>query len=232
MKGNFYDYWWEDPQGGEDAMEIQHRQHWGKTLHYIKEKDLTDTKVLDFGCNQGGFLRFLYAQRPFKEAIGVDLATKSIEVAEKRKGDLPVHYKNTSRPDKLGVLFDIAFSISVLYLIEDLDEHAQIINRCLNMGGVYYTTYTDYNGNPNLPDMFKAINRGANLQMQLHSLDEIAKAFWKSGFRVELQRLRPQDYIQLNQNDSWHARIQEKMSYEYEQGYIFRMTKIQELDLN
>jgi predicted rRNA methylase YqxC with S4 and FtsJ domains len=47
----------------------------------ILETDLSDRAILDFGCNQGGFLRFLYSQRPFKRGVGVDLARALLAAA-------------------------------------------------------------------------------------------------------------------------------------------------------
>jgi 2-polyprenyl-3-methyl-5-hydroxy-6-metoxy-1,4-benzoquinol methylase len=62
-------------------MEDRHNHHWQKSLDVIVETDLSDCEIPDFGCNEGGFLRFLHSQRPFKSGLGVDLARKSIEIA-------------------------------------------------------------------------------------------------------------------------------------------------------
>jgi 2-polyprenyl-3-methyl-5-hydroxy-6-metoxy-1,4-benzoquinol methylase len=62
-------------------MEDRHNHHWQKSLDVIVETDLSDGEIPDFGCNEGGFLRFLHSQRPFKSGLGVDLARKSIEIA-------------------------------------------------------------------------------------------------------------------------------------------------------
>ncbi|MDO0824650.1 class I SAM-dependent methyltransferase [Desulfosporosinus nitroreducens] len=70
-------------------MEDMHLRFWHKILDMVTEKDLSSYSVLDLGCNQGGFLRYLYGQRPFKNGIGVDLARQSVEVANQRKGSLP-----------------------------------------------------------------------------------------------------------------------------------------------
>ncbi|HAK72661.1 MAG TPA: SAM-dependent methyltransferase, partial [Sporomusaceae bacterium] len=89
-----------------------------------------------------------YECKPFKTATGIDLGAKSIAIAEERREKLPVKYVATGSPEKLGERFDIVFSLSVLYLIGDLAEHAAKIRLSLNPGGVYYATYTDYHNNP------------------------------------------------------------------------------------
>jgi 2-polyprenyl-3-methyl-5-hydroxy-6-metoxy-1,4-benzoquinol methylase len=102
----FYEVWWQE---GDQSMEDTHLPHWKRVLKFIPEQDLRDCSVLDFGCNQGGFLRLLYEQRPFKEAIGTDLARRSVELANSRKGDLPIQYVLTSCPEQFERRFDLAF---------------------------------------------------------------------------------------------------------------------------
>ncbi|WP_400163704.1 class I SAM-dependent methyltransferase [Brevibacillus sp. TJ4] len=219
-----YDVWWKHGEN-EQKMEDSHQPFWRKVLAAVVEEDLQASSVLDIGCNQGGFLRFLYGERPFREGVGIDLARQSIEVATSRKGDLPIHYEATGDPEKYPERFDIAFSTSVLYLIEDLQEHAWKVQQALKPGGVYYSTYSDYNGNPSLPQIHKKINAGASLPMQLHTLDEITRAFQENGFDVAIARLQPDRFISLRNPDPWFQRVEERLLYEYEQAYIFRFTK-------
>lgn len=136
-----------------------------------------------------------------------------------------MEYFNTAYPNKLDIKFDIAISSSVLFLIEDLEEHSKIIWDSLKNNGVYYATYTDYVKNPNLPYLYKTISKYAMLKMQLHSLNDIAEAFWKQGFIVEIQRMAPKSYVRLNKEETWISRIEEKMEYEYEHMYIFKFIK-------
>lgn len=77
-------------------MEQGHIRHWEKVLEMILERDLKHKSILDFGCNQGGFLRYLYRERPFAKSVGVDLAIDSIAVANTRKADLPLSYYATT----------------------------------------------------------------------------------------------------------------------------------------
>ncbi len=225
MKTDIYDRWWIEEKENEDSMEKQHHHFWNKLISYIDKENWEDNYVLDFGCNQGAFLRHLYLKKKFFKGIGVDLASNSIKVANSRKNNLPLEYFNTAYPNKLDIKFDIAISSSVLFLIEDLEEHSKIIWDSLKDNGVYYATYTDYVKNPNLPYLYKTISKYAVLKMQLHSLNDIAEAFWKQGFIVEIQRMAPKSYVRLNKEETWISRIEEKMEYEYEHMYIFKFIK-------
>ncbi|MDF2959516.1 MAG: methyltransferase type 11 [Paenibacillus sp.] len=227
-KQPLYDVWWQERTEGEQRMEDEHVRHWGKVLGFIKEQELSDCSVLDFGCNQGGFLRFLYGQRPFKEGVGIDLAVDSIAVANERKGNAPLHYEATSTPEQFAHRFDLAFSISVIYLIEDLKEHAWKIKQALKPGGIYYATFTDYRGNPSLPRIQEKINRYGALPMNLHTLNSITGAFLQEGFQAGIRRMVPEDFIEISGDDRWFEQIEHRMQYEYEQAYMFRFTAPQE----
>jgi len=55
--------------------------------------DLHDSTILDYGCNQGGFLRMLYDRNPFRGAVGIDIARESVARADLLKGHRPIEYK-------------------------------------------------------------------------------------------------------------------------------------------
>ena len=154
-----YETWWTDGAEGEQRMEDSHARHWRKILDAMLERDLTAFTVLDFGCNQGGFLRLLYQERPFARGLGVDLARRSVEIANQRKGTLPIDYAVAPTLEPYAGEFDLAVSISVIYLIEVLGAHARQMRQALKAGGVYYATYTDYRDNPSLPALRGEIDR-------------------------------------------------------------------------
>jgi SAM-dependent methyltransferase len=221
-KPELYDVWWTEAGDGEQQMEDGHDHHWRKILEYITETDLGNKHILDFGCNQGGFLRLLYRERPFAYGLGIDLARESVAVANQRKGDLPLDYVATTDLTPYAHQFDLAISSSVIYLIDDLAEHAHQICYALKPGGIYYATYTDYQGNPSLPKMQEDIDRYGAVKMQLHRLDDIALAFQAAGFAVSLRRMLPVGYIPLQLPDRFFQQVADRMQYEYEQAYIFR----------
>jgi SAM-dependent methyltransferase len=222
MSDTLYDVWWTDKSEGEQAMEDSHHRHWQKLIDAMAERDLRTSTVLDFGCNQGGFLRYLHGQRPFRSAVGVDLARKSVEVATARAAGLPITYVATSTLDAYVGHFDLAVSSAVIYLIADLPAHAQEIRRALKPGGVYYATYSDYRDNPSLPAMRALINRHGAVAMQDHALDDIALAFQAEGFAVEMRRLLPAGFIPVRLPDRFFHSLADRMLYEYEQAYVFR----------
>lgn len=223
QKESFYDVWWKD---GDQSMEDSHLAHWKRVLEYIPEDDLRTSRILDVGCNQGGFLRMLYNQRLFKEAVGTDLARQSVDVANERKGDLPITYVVTAEPDKLGQSFDYAFSLAVLYLLDDLDDHARRMRQCLKPGGVYYATYADYPNNPSFPFIRESINQKSAQPMQEYSLDTIAEAFFNAGFQVGVRRMIPTDFVELTPQQNWYQCAADKLQYAYEQAYVFRFVAI------
>jgi SAM-dependent methyltransferase len=67
-------------------MEEGHRPLWRHFIQAIPETGLSTCQVLDFGCNRGGFLRLLYALKPFRRALGVDIAHESITAARDLSG--------------------------------------------------------------------------------------------------------------------------------------------------
>ena len=218
-----YDVWWQHTEG-EQQMEERHLRGWREVIGLMKEEDLTSCSVLDFGCNQGGFLRHLYQQKPFKDGIGIDLAQKSVETANARKGDLPLQYVATGSPEQLETRFDLAFSLSVLYLIDDLKTHAWKLKQALKPGGVYYATFTDYRNNPSVHYFQEQIAKNSLLKAQLHTLDDIAAAFFAEGFQVGIRRRIPADFVALASKEKFFLSIDDKMQEQYEQAYIFRFS--------
>ena len=222
MTIELYDTWWNDPSEDEQRMEDSHAPHWKKIIDAILERDLTASSVLDFGCNQGGFLGFLHRERPFAYGLGVDLARRSVEIANERKAGLPVDYVVATTLAAYAGRFDLATSSAVIYLIGDLADHARQMRQALKAGGVYYATYTDYRGNPSLTAIRAEIDRYGAVPMQLHALDDIALAFQDEGFSVSARRLGVTDYVPLRLPDRFFRCVTDRMQYEYEQAYIFR----------
>lgn len=222
-KEQLYNKWWNAPTESEQLMEESHRTFWNKIIDKILEKEkINDFSVLDFGCNQGGFLRYLYSQYPFREGVGTDLGKESIQVANERKGDLPLQYEATASPEQWGHRFDLAVSTAVIYLISDLQEHAYKIKAALKPGGVYYASYSDYSKNPSLPYMREKIDSNSMLPMNLHALDDIASAFFSEGFEVGITRLIPDMYVQLSNKERFFINVRDRIQYEYEEAYLFR----------
>jgi 2-polyprenyl-3-methyl-5-hydroxy-6-metoxy-1,4-benzoquinol methylase len=218
-----YDAWVKD-RAGENEMEERHRPGWKAVVDAMGEQQLTEANILDFGCNQGGFLRYLYERKPFKKATGIDLGAKSIAIAEERRGQLPVRYVVTGSPEKLDEEFDIAFSLSVLYLIGDLAEHAAKIKCSLKPGGVYYATYTDYHDNPSAAYFLQTISQDSVLKPCQHTIDTIAGAFFTEGFQVGIKKMIPTDFVELLPKHRYILCNEDYIKAKYESTYLFRFS--------
>ena len=51
---------WNRNPADEEAMGAAHAPIWRRMINVSVPHDLHDSTVLDYGCNQGGFLRMLY----------------------------------------------------------------------------------------------------------------------------------------------------------------------------
>ena len=77
---------WNRNPADEEAMGAAHAPIWRRMVDVSVPHNLSDSTVLDYGCNQGGFLRLLYDNHPFKAAVGIDIARESVARAELLKG--------------------------------------------------------------------------------------------------------------------------------------------------
>ncbi len=128
---------WNRNPAEEEAMGAAHAPIWRRMINVSLPQDLHGSTILDYGCNQGGFLRMLYDRHPFKAAVGIDIARESVARAELLKGHRPIDYKVADSAAALGRAFDYAFSHEVLYLLKDIAAHAGDIRSALKPGGAY-----------------------------------------------------------------------------------------------
>lgn len=217
--------WWTEPGQGDQAMEDEHGEFWQKIVEQVIDINIKDKKILDFGCNQGGLLRKFYDEQGFKEAVGIDLAQKSIAVANSRKGDRPIAYEALTNLNKFENEFDIAISTAVIYLIEDIESHARQIFRALKSGGIYYATHPDYTSDPAGKELRTAIDEYGSLKSQPHTLDDYAEAFAKAGFRMSIKRLQPTGYIGISKPSVWYSKVVDAVNAEYVHSYSFKLIK-------
>src|SRR5947207_11147537 len=115
---------WNRNPAEEEAMGAAHAPIWRRMIDVSVPRDLSQSTVLDYGCNQGGFLRMLYDRHPFRSAVGIDIARESVGRAELLKGHRPIDYKVSDTAAALGRTFDYAFSHEVIYLLPDVAAHA------------------------------------------------------------------------------------------------------------
>ncbi|PYB77564.1 class I SAM-dependent methyltransferase [Rhizobium wuzhouense] len=215
--------WYIDPDA-EDAMADGHAPIWRHLIGLVPEPDLSRQAVLDFGCNQGGFLRHLHALRPFRKALGVDIARQSIDKANALKGNLPVQYQTDTKLAGWHAEFDIAFSHEVIYLIEDIEAHAADMLRVLKPGGVYYAVTGCHTDNPLWPAWRKLVAERTNTVVQDRSVTDYARVFAGAGFAVSARKLAFDGFIPY-QPGGWTPDYATALDYYSQTKIVFRLIK-------
>ncbi|TIW94568.1 MAG: class I SAM-dependent methyltransferase [Mesorhizobium sp.] len=215
--------WYIDPNA-EDAMADGHAPIWRHLIELMLERDLSGKAVLDFGCNQGGLLRHLHAMRPFRKALGIDIAEQSIAKANALKGNLPIQYQAGSRLLGWDEAFDLALSHEVVYLVPDVDEHAADIWRSLKPGGAYYAVTGCHTDNPLWPKWRKLVAERTNTVVQDRSINDYAKAFAAAGFEVSARKLEFDGFIPYVP-DGWMPDFADTLDYYTSTKIVFRLVK-------
>jgi SAM-dependent methyltransferase len=215
--------WYVDPEA-ENAMAQGHAPIWRHLINLTPETDLSGLSVLDFGCNQGGFLRMLHTMRPFRRALGTDIARKSIERANELKADMPIQYQVGSDLADWHGEFDLAFSHEVIYLVPDIARHAGDIWRALRPGGVYYAVTGCHSDNPLWPRWRSFIAEKTNTTVQDRSISDYAKAFAAAGFDVSARKLGFPGFVPYAE-DGWMPDFAEALDYYTETKIVFRLAK-------
>jgi SAM-dependent methyltransferase len=181
------DVYWQT--GAEDAaMQDEHGFVWRAMLDTI-DAEVAGKRVLDAGCNRGGFLRLLCSEHGIGAGYGYDPASGAIADARRLAADLPLVFEvgDNVPADWDGV--DVAFSHEVLYLIHDLGAHAAAIHGTLVPGGVYYATMGVHAAAPTMAEWHERNAERLNLPA-LYALDDVIAAFAAVGFEAAVARLR------------------------------------------
>lgn len=215
--------WYVDPDA-ENAMADGHAPIWRHLIGLVPEQDLSTRTVLDFGCNQGGFLRHLHALRPFRKALGIDIAEQSIAQANALKGKLPIQYQTGARLVGWHEEFDLAFSHEVIYLVEDIEGHARDIHAALKPGGVYYAVTGCHTDNPLWPEWRKLVAERTNTVVQDRSIADYARIFAEAGFKVAARKLGFTGFVPYLP-DGWMPDFADALDYYTETKIVFRLVR-------
>ena len=216
---------WHKDRAEEDAMGPSHIPIWRQMIALVAEGDLSDRSVLDFGCNQGGFLRTLHAIRPFRFGLGVDIAVESIATAAAAKGGLPLEFQPAERLSDHGDRFDIAFSHEVIYLVPDVVDHARQVLAALRPGGVYYAATACHTGNRLWPLWRRLIEDRSRLEFPDRSLDDYAGAFHEAGFAVEMRSFGYGGFAPYEPGSAYYPTAEDRMYAMTEAKVLFRLVK-------
>jgi SAM-dependent methyltransferase len=171
----------------DEAMQDEHGFIWRAMLDTI-DVDLAGRRVLDAGCNRGGFLRLLADRHGIAEGFGFDPAAGAIEDAQRLAGGRPLHFEAASSVPEEWTGLDVAFSHEVLYLLSDLSSHAVAIRRSLRPGGVYYAVMGVHTGSPLMVE-WHAANREMLRLPPLYDIDDVIAVFRRAGFDASVARL-------------------------------------------
>ena len=208
----------------EDSMTQEHAWIWREMIRAVDADDLSQVRVLDVGCNQGGFLRMLYDMKPFAEGVGVDLAKQAVAMAEGRKGDRPITYRTATRLAEAGDEFDMAFSHEVIYLIGDLADHAAQIASVLKPGGSYYAVTCCHRDSPLWAEWRPRIQEFSNVPVPDHGVADIAGAFRSAGFEVAVNRFLANTFVPLTESSDYFPTDLERIDLYTRWKLMFRFT--------
>jgi len=212
-----HDYW--RGAAEDEAMQEEHGFIWRAMLDTI-DVDLRSTRVLDVGCNRGGFLRLLADKAHIAEGFGYDRAAGAVADAVRLCGDRPLTFAvaDTVPPGWSG--FDVVFSHEVLYLLDDLPAHARAVWDALVTGGVYYAVEGVHAGSPMMVK-WHGEARDELAMPRLYNVEEIIEAFARVGFEVDAARLK----VGFVPADRHTPGFLDWLDYYYDQKPLFRFTK-------
>jgi SAM-dependent methyltransferase len=219
-----YGTWYSDT-AREPAMEEAHKPLWRHFIDVVPETNLLNRDVLDFGCNRGGFLRLLYAVRPFRRGLGVDIAKDSIAAARELAGNAPLKFEVAADLNAWASQFDIAFSYEVIYLLPDIQAHASQVYAALREGASYYAVTGCHTASPLWPAFRREVSATSQAPVQDRSPEDYAAAFKEAGFEVSVRRFGYQGFVPLPKNQNYYKTLMEAIDYAADHKLLFRFTR-------
>ena len=217
---------WNRNPADEDAMGAAHAPIWRRMIDVAAPADLSRSTVLDYGCNQGGFLRLLYDRHPFRSAIGIDIARESVARAELLKGHRPIDYKVGDQAAALDQTFDLAFSHEVIYLLPEVAAHAHDIKAALRPGGAYVAAMGCHTDSSLWPRWRALIGESSSIPIYDHSLEEVSKAFADTGFSVSVRPLALDAFMPFTIGSAYFPRVIDQLRYYSSDKVLFRFVRV------
>jgi SAM-dependent methyltransferase len=216
---------WNRNPADEEAMGAAHAPIWRRMVDISVPHDLSASSVLDYGCNQGGFLRLLYDRHPFRSAVGIDIARESVARAELLKGHRPIEYKVADQAASLGRTFDFAFSHEVVYLLPDPAAHARDMHTALRPGGSYVAAMGCHTDSSLWPRWRTLIAATSSIPIYDHSLEEVSRAFTDTGFTVSVRPLALDAFMQVTVGSAYFPKITDQLRYYTSDKVLFRFIR-------
>jgi SAM-dependent methyltransferase len=216
---------WNRNPADEEAMGAAHAPIWRRMIDVAVTGDLMAASVLDYGCNQGGFLRMLYDRAPFRSAVGIDIARESVARANLLKGQRPIEYQVSDRAASLGQTFDLAFSHEVLYLLPDLALHASDMHAALRPGAAYVAAMGCHMDSASWPRWRKVISETSSIPIYDHALEDVARAFTAAGFNVGVRPLALDAFMPVTVGSPYFPKITDQLRYYSDDKVLFRFVR-------
>jgi SAM-dependent methyltransferase len=217
VAGEHLSYWRSAAE--DETMQDDHGFVWKAMLDRVGA-DLVGRRVLDVGCNRGGFLRLASDSWGIAAGWGYDPASAAIADARRLTGSRPLRFEVADTVPVGWHGFDAAFSHEVLYLIHDLGTHADTIFTALAPGGSYYAVMGMHAGSPVAVEWHRA--HASELALPaLYDIDDVAGLFAAAGYEVAASRL-PLGFIPT----AGHVpRLLEWLDYYNETKLLMRFTR-------
>jgi SAM-dependent methyltransferase len=206
----------------DEAMQDEHGFVWLAMLETI-DVNLTGTRVLDAGCNRGGFLRLLAENCGIAEGFGYDPAGGAIDDARRLVGDRALHFEVADTVPTGWVGFDVAFSHEVLYLLHDLPAHAAAIYGALAPGGTYYAVMGVHARSPLMVEWHSANVEELHLP-QLYEIDDLVTIFRTAGFDASVARLA-MHFVPAAGHGHDGSQLFDWLNYYYDQKLLLRFRR-------
>ena len=147
-------------------------------------------RVLDAACGPGNVSRYLMAQRPELDLLGIDLAPRMVELAREavRSAHFAVH--DCRHLADLQLRFDgIICAFGLPYLSgEEATAFIRAAGQALDPGGVLYLSTMLGQGEDS---GFERCSTGDQVYINYHSPDQLVRTLHECGFRVLKQSRLP-----------------------------------------
>ena len=214
--------YWQDA-AADEAMQEEHAFVWSAMLDTI-DVDLAGKRVLDAGCNQGGFLRLVADRFAISEGFGYDPASGAIDDARRLTAGLPLTFEVSDTVPDGWDGFDVAFSHEVLYLLHDLSVHARALFAALAPGGAYYAVIGVHTGSPLMVKWHRENVDALNLP-PLNDIEDVIAVFEGAGFEAAAARLAVRFVPAAGHHGHGRGRLLDWLGYYYDQKLLLRFTR-------
>lgn len=209
----------------DETMQDEHGFIWKAMLDTV-DVDLAGLRVLDAGCNRGGFLRMLVDRAGIAEGYGYDPASDAVDDARRLAGGRPLTFEAASTVPPGWAGFAAAFSHEVLYLIHDLAEHAAAVFAALLPGAPYFAVMGMHAGSTLMTAWHDENSRELALP-PVYRLEDVSDVFEAAGFDVSVARLKL-GFVPVSAHRGGHEHrrdLLDWLDYYHRDKVMFRFTR-------